>query len=251
MANPNKLPVLEIFGPTIQGEGALVGVQTTFIRVVHCDYACKMCDSMHAVDPAQYKGKETTFTAQELLDAVLKIQGDCKWITISGGNPALWDFSEFIRLAIASDLLVAVETQGSVYKPWLAAVDQLTVSPKGPGMGVDEQQSLKDFAEFVQHVKSGGLDPSMIDIKVPVFNVADLEFAETVHALNKGSDLYLSVGNDILPDDADGISLSDHRDRLLGAMGLIYEAVKNRPGLANAIVLPQLHVLLWGNRQLV
>ena len=250
MANPNKLPVLEIFGPTIQGEGAMIGKQTTFIRTVHCDYACKMCDSMHAVDPAQYKGKETTYTAQELFDAVMAIQGKCEWITISGGNPALWDFSEFLVLADDAGLFVAVETQGSVFKPWLLHVDQLTVSPKGPGMGVDEQQSLKDFVNFMDHMSSEGGNTCLMDIKIPVFNVRDLEFAETIAALNPDAHLYLSVGNDILPQDL-GLLLSDHRDRLLGAMDLIYEAVKNRPGLANAIVLPQLHVLLWGNRQLV
>lgn len=254
MANPNKLPVLEVFGPTIQGEGAMIGKQTTFIRAVHCDYACKMCDSMHAVDPAQYKGKETTYTAQELLDKVLEIQGDCRWVTLSGGNPALWDFSEFMDLAFKADLLVAVETQGSVFKPWLAQVDQLTVSPKGPGMGVDAEQSVKDFKAFIQNMEEMLIDPSYMTIKIPIFHAGDLDFAETIWALNPNADLYLSIGNDAIPGSGrkgEFMPLPSQRDRLLGAMDLIYDEVKKRPALANAIILPQLHVLLWGNRQLV
>ena len=42
--------VSEIFGPTIQGEGALIGLPTVFVRTGGCDYRCSWCDSLHAVD---------------------------------------------------------------------------------------------------------------------------------------------------------------------------------------------------------
>lgn len=40
-----KIPVLEIFGPTIQGEGAVIGRKTMFIRTAGCDFNCAWCDS--------------------------------------------------------------------------------------------------------------------------------------------------------------------------------------------------------------
>ena len=43
--------VQSIFGPTIQGEGPLMGTKTNFIRLAGCDYRCTWCDSMVAVDP--------------------------------------------------------------------------------------------------------------------------------------------------------------------------------------------------------
>ena len=46
------LRIAEIFGPTIQGEGALIGEPTVFVRAGGCDYRCSWCDSMHAVDSA-------------------------------------------------------------------------------------------------------------------------------------------------------------------------------------------------------
>jgi hypothetical protein len=46
-------PVVEVFGPTIQGEGAMAGLPTYFVRLGGCDWRCAWCDSMHAVDPAQ------------------------------------------------------------------------------------------------------------------------------------------------------------------------------------------------------
>ena len=33
-----KLPVLEIFGPTFQGEGRAIGQKTMFVRTAGCDY---------------------------------------------------------------------------------------------------------------------------------------------------------------------------------------------------------------------
>ena len=35
----SKVPVIEIFGPTIQGEGMVVGQKTMFVRTAGCDYA--------------------------------------------------------------------------------------------------------------------------------------------------------------------------------------------------------------------
>jgi 7-carboxy-7-deazaguanine synthase len=40
--------ISEIFGPTIQGEGALVGKPTVFVRTGGCDYRCDWCDTVYA-----------------------------------------------------------------------------------------------------------------------------------------------------------------------------------------------------------
>ena len=47
-----QIRVNEIFGPTIQGEGALIGQPTIFVRTGGCDYRCSWCDTLHAVDSA-------------------------------------------------------------------------------------------------------------------------------------------------------------------------------------------------------
>ena len=46
----NTIPVLEIFGPTIQGEGMVVGRKTMFVRTAGCDYSCSWCDSAFTWD---------------------------------------------------------------------------------------------------------------------------------------------------------------------------------------------------------
>lgn len=255
MANPNKLPIVEVFGPTIQGEGAMIGKQTMFIRAAHCDYLCGKCDSLFAVIPELYKPIVKTLTAQELWEEVNKIRGHCKWITLSGGNPALWDFSEFIKIAHEHSVRIAVETQGSVYKDWLSKVDVLTISPKGPGMEVDSQGSLADLANFLPHILSDlmRMKSPKTCLKIPVFGEEDLDFAEKVLKITyKIYPLYLSVGNPNPPEKELRIQtfgIDEHRENLLGSLEMITEAVMRRPLLADAIILPQLHVLIYGNKQ--
>ncbi len=36
----SQLRIAEVFGPTIQGEGALIGEPTVFVRTGGCDYRC-------------------------------------------------------------------------------------------------------------------------------------------------------------------------------------------------------------------
>ena len=50
----DQILISEIFGPTIQGEGPLIGIPTIFVRTGSCDYRCSWCDSLYAVLP-QYK----------------------------------------------------------------------------------------------------------------------------------------------------------------------------------------------------
>ena len=41
-----KIPFLEVFGPTIQGEGMVIGKKTMFVRTYGCDYGCVWCDQL-------------------------------------------------------------------------------------------------------------------------------------------------------------------------------------------------------------
>ena len=46
--------ISEIFGPTVQGEGPLIGRPTVFVRTGGCDYRCTWCDTLYAVLPAYH-----------------------------------------------------------------------------------------------------------------------------------------------------------------------------------------------------
>src|SRR3954454_18364888 len=82
-------PVIEIFGPTIQGEGAEAGLPTHFVRLGGCDYRCSWCDTMYAVDPATVRATSERLEVAEIVERLGRLDGHPEWVTLSGGNPAL------------------------------------------------------------------------------------------------------------------------------------------------------------------
>src|SRR5690606_19485375 len=127
------IPVLEVFGPTIQGEGMVIGRKTMFVRTAGCDYRCIWCDSAFTWDGS---GKEfiRMMTAKEIWQELKEIGGErFSFVTLSGGNPALLpDLSELITLLKANNIKIGLETQGSRWQDWFLDIDELTLSPKPP-----------------------------------------------------------------------------------------------------------------------
>jgi 7-carboxy-7-deazaguanine synthase len=226
---PARLPVIEIFGPTVQGEGRMVGMPCYFIRLGGCDYRCSWCDSMFAVEPAQVRVNAIHMTPQAILDTLAELPGRPEWIIISGGNPALHRLEPLIRLLHSVGYLVAIETQGSIYKPWFDELDLLTVSPKPPSSG------MVTVWETLDKVVGSH---TAVDIKVVVFTTADRAYAKTVRRAYPGERMYLSTGTLV------GTST---RDDLLDRMRDMTEWVLRDPDMTGVGVGWQLHVGLWGH----
>lgn len=255
-----RIPVSEIFGPTIQGEGAMIGVRTSFIRFGLCDYRCVMCDSMHAVDPIRVKANAKWMTSEEIANALLEQHDGMKdvpnasWVTLSGGNPCIHDLSELIKRIrgfdiIMGELKIAVETQGTLLPNWLSWCDVITVSPKGPGMGEQFEQSK--FMEFVLRFKHH----QGFNVKVVVFNQQDLEFAQHINSImvdeGLGDKMYLSLGNPYPPGQDTGKTDAELKLDLMQQYSILSEDLLLMPHMRNVKFLPQLHVLAWANRQKV
>ena len=126
-----KVPVLEIFGPTFQGEGAVIGQKTMFVRTAGCDYQCSWCDSKFTWDGSQ-KENIRMMTAEDIFAALDALaEGNYNHVTISGGNPLLLkNLQTFVERAKAKGLKLAVETQGTMYQDWLQQIDDVTIDRK-------------------------------------------------------------------------------------------------------------------------
>jgi len=249
-AAERRFPVIEIFGPTVQGEGIVIGVQTMFVRFGGCDYRCTKCDSLHAVLPDLVHKNAVMMTAQEIFDqlnATMQVTGT-KWVTFSGGNPAMWDLSELVRLLDDAGYMISVETQGTLNPKWFEHVHVLTVSPKGPGMG-EKFEPAKFEAIFNKYKTNPGFA-----VKIVVMDRRDIEFVKEMDArynFEQYHCLYLSLGNECPPtvdDDGDKHDQVDIKD-LLRDYRIIVEELLAEPSLKHARILPQFHVLLWGNKQ--
>jgi 7-carboxy-7-deazaguanine synthase len=230
------LPVIEIFGPTIQGEGPDAGVPAYFVRFGGCDYRCIWCDSIHAVDPAEVRANAERLTVEQIAQRLAELPVGPELVVLSGGNPALLDLGGLIAALKRVGRRVAVETQGSRWREWLTDVDRLVISPKPPSSGMAgpiESSALRAFMN--------NLTPASAPVlKIVVFDQVDLDWAAVQHHDYPHLPLFLSAGTDV------GLEEDETLGRLRERYRWLCETVARRPDLCDARVLPQLHVVAWG-----
>jgi len=234
------LPVVETFGPTVQGEGPDAGVPAYFVRFGGCDYRCHWCDSMYAVDPAQVRLNAEALEPVAIVKRLQTLKPGPRLVVLSGGNPVLHELGELVKELHRVGMRVAVETQGSLWRAWLANVDRIVVSPKPPSSGMTTPTHTKQFRAFCAKLAAGQCE---WDIKVTVFDQSDLEWVVQLQAELPDRRLYLTAGTDV------GLTDEATMTRLRARYRWLCEAVALRPPLAGARVLPQLHVLAWGTER--
>ncbi|MBN9885882.1 7-carboxy-7-deazaguanine synthase QueE [Salipiger abyssi] len=231
------LRIAEIFGPTIQGEGALIGEPTLFVRAGGCDYRCSWCDSPHAVDSA-YRHDWAPMTPEAIWEELRRLSGDRPvTVSLSGGNPAIQDFAPLIALGRAAGYRFACETQGSVARSWFGDLDTLVLSPKPPSSG--ERVDWDIFADCVE----AGRGASSTVMKIVIFDREDYDWARRAHARHPDLPLYLQPGN---PETDPEVPVDPQA--LADRLGWLTETAMADRWFAPRI-LPQLHVLIWGNRR--
>ena len=231
------IPVLEIFGPTIQGEGMVVGQKTMFVRTAGCDYRCSWCDSAFTWDGTANDQIEK-LTAEEIIKRLVDIGGDkFQHVTISGGNPALLKNIKYLVEELHNrSIKVALETQGSKWQEWLTEIDDLTISPKPPSSGMETDFEM--LSSIIENVSINN-----ISLKIVVFDKEDLLYAKKVHGIFPNVPFYLQVGNE----DVQTTSIGELRQKLIHKYEWLINEVMDDKELNRAKVLPQLHTLVWGN----
>jgi len=232
--------ISEIFGPTIQGEGALIGEPTVFVRTGGCDYRCSWCDSLHAVD-AEYRATWSAMPPAAVMAEVARLSGDRPlMVTLSGGNPAIQPLGRLIGMGQSKGYRFAMETQGSVARDWFASLDMLVLSPKPPSSGM-----AVDWAVFEDCVTAAMSAPTVL--KIVIFDETDYLWARDVAARYPALPLYLQPGNHTPPPPEDDSAVVD-QDGIDARMRWLVDRVIG-DGWFAAKVLPQLHVMLWGNKR--
>ncbi len=247
--SPARLPrtgrdlilVSEIIESTIQGEGPLAGMPCHFVRMAGCDFRCQWCDTPEAVIPSLVKQAERVQTA-ELASRLFKLNALPEWIVFSGGNPALFELDELQRILQQSGWKVQVETQGSIFRPWLLESDLVVVSPKPPSAGVNSV----DLSKFLSPWVGAPRLVSKLIIKIVIFDQEDFNYARQVRKEFPSLPFYLSVGR--IPARRVGWPgrAADSPAELQERYRWLAESAVRDFWLSNARVLPQLHVYAWG-----
>lgn len=262
-----KIPVMEIFGPTIQGEGMVIGQKTMFLRTGGCDYSCSWCDSAFTWNGEQ---KATMLTAQEVFDKLMDLGGtnvplydeenprpdgapvfwdprrNFNHVTISGGNPALIGepMAELVQMLHKAGIKVGLETQGSRWQNWFHNIDDLTISPKPPSSGMaTDWDKLDDIINKLESMCVIVNEPNNFTLKVVVFDDKDFEYAKKVHERYSDVGFYVSVGNE------NATEPGDISSRLIGKLDWLWGKVLADPDMNDVRPLPQLHTLVWANKR--
>lgn len=108
---------------SVQGEGVLVGMPSSFIRVSGCNLRCAWCDT----PLTSWAPEGDTFTIDEL---VRWCADGPRHVVLTGGEPMLFSASaELTKRLRAAGHHLTIETAGTVWCEGLEA-DLLSISPK-------------------------------------------------------------------------------------------------------------------------
>jgi 7-carboxy-7-deazaguanine synthase len=133
------MKINEIFY-SLQGEGILIGVPTTFIRTTGCNLRCSWCDTKYAYE----EGKEMSIE-----EIVAKVKDfPAIYISITGGEPLIQkDTINLIQRLNDAGYEICLETNGSKSIEELPCLDSLMISLdiKCPSSGMHEEMEFSNL----------------------------------------------------------------------------------------------------------
>ncbi len=134
--------VNEIFF-SIQGEGIRTGTANCFLRFSKCNVHCRKETHGFDCDTEYEEGQE--LTADQIINELRRVGHECRWVVLTGGEPALQVDKELIAALHQAGFKLAIETNGTIALP--TGLDWITVSPKVP-----EDQLKQTTADEVKYV---------------------------------------------------------------------------------------------------
>ena len=244
-----SINISEIFGPTIQGEGALIGTQTVFVRTGGCDYRCSWCDTGYAVLP-EFKDQWQSMSATAIMAEIENLsENKPLWITLSGGNPAQQDLAELITLGQAKGYRFSMETQGSIAKTWFTLLDQLTLSPKPPSSGMSfKKRGLDRCLETCDSLDNVSLKFVVADEKDLLWSKGIADQYSQLPCFVQPCNTCAKIENQLTEqsqktnEEAHTIPI-DQQQQMLWLID-----VMQKLDWKSARILPQLHTWLWGDK---
>jgi len=138
--------VNEIFY-SLQGEGVRAGTANLFLRFSKCNLICKVETHGFDCDTEFESGRD--LAVDEIVTEFRALSPTCRWVILTGGEPALQVDRELIDALHAAGYALAIETNGSFALP--DGIDWITVSPK-----VAEHAIRQRTAHEVKYVRGHG-----------------------------------------------------------------------------------------------
>ena len=225
--------ISEIFY-SIQGEGALTGVPSVFVRTSGCNLRCAWCDTPYA----SWNPEGPDLSVEDVMKQVLEFQS--RFVVITGGEPMIARGVHALAAAIReAGLHITIETAGTV-APNGIPCDLASVSPK-----LANSTPKPDTIEnaWIERHETTRLQPEVIrawieageyQLKFVVSELSDLQEIQSLIEL---------IGGDILPHRIQIMPEGTNADVLLRRQQQWVDVCKSYGYRLNH----RLHVDLFGN----
>jgi len=148
LGSVKKYRINEIFY-SVQGEGVRAGCPSFFVRFSKCNLLCTV--ETHGFDCDTEFESGHDMSVEEIVAELAGLSPDCRWIVLTGGEPALQVDEALIEALHAAGYQLAIETNGTVALP--VGLDWITVSPKVPEEAL--RQRTADEVKYVRAVGQG------------------------------------------------------------------------------------------------
>lgn len=229
--------VMEIYR-SIQGEGTLMGVPTTFVRFFACNLRCSWCDTRYSWSVRE-GGTWRTLSPQIVAGEVAAL--GARHVVLTGGEPTLQkDLPELASLLKSQGYHLTIETNATIVpEPLLPLIDLWSLSPKLSSAGENylRHDALERFLV--------ALRPQQQQWKFVVRDDAD---EQMLRGLLESYPVFIERQLPIILQ-PEGDSAQSNYPRALEQLAERLRDPFWRP--YNVRALPQLHVIIWGRKRLV
>ena len=136
----------ELFA-SVQGEGASMGMASTFVRLAVCNLRCSWCDTAYTWDWARFDRAAQVMTLESDAIAALVANLPPRNVVVTGGEPLI-QRRQLVPLAEQlgeRGFRIEIETNGTIAPAELdGLVDQFNVSPKLRHSGNEGLTRIRD-----------------------------------------------------------------------------------------------------------
>lgn len=229
--------VMEIYR-SVQGEGTLMGVPTTFVRFFACNLRCSWCDTKYSWSVRE-GGTWESLPPQEVAERVHAL--GARHVVLTGGEPTLQkDLAPLAQLLKDREHHLTVETNTTIFPIAIAPlIDLWSLSPKLSSAGQN----------YLRHpVIERFLATLRPDQQQWKFVIRDDEDERHLRRLLCMYPIFTKQKLPIILQPEGDTAVADYPAALEHLAERVHDQFWNQ---YHVRVLPQLHVIIWGRKRWV